>query len=64
MSVRDRKPEKKKSKEAGDVEKQSSERKSTRGPEEREFFSEEGAFSSGLRQKHMKIVKKTRVDTW
>ena len=32
LSVRDRTPEKKKCKEAGDVEEQSSERKSTRGP--------------------------------
>ena len=32
LSVRERTPEKKKGKEAGDVEEQSSERKSTRGP--------------------------------
>jgi len=41
LSVQDRTPEKKKGKEASDVEGNSSERKSTRGPAEREFFSEE-----------------------
>ena len=63
LSVRDRTPEKKKGKEAGDVEEQSSERKSTRGPAEREFFSEESAFAPSLRQKRMKIAQGTRVAT-
>jgi len=63
LSVRDRTPEKKKGKEAGDVEEQSSERKSTRGPAEREFFSEESAFATSLRQKRMKIAQGTRVAT-
>jgi hypothetical protein len=50
-SVRDRTPFKKTGKEAGDVEEQPSERKSTRGPAEREFFSEESALAPSLRQK-------------
>jgi hypothetical protein len=61
MSVRDRTPEKKKGKEAGDVEEQSSERKSTRGPAGHELFSEESAFAPSLRQKRMKIAQGTRV---
>ena len=56
LSVRDRTPEKRKCKEAGDVEEQSSERKSTRGPAEREFFSEVSAFAPSLQQKRMKIA--------
>jgi hypothetical protein len=63
LSVQDRTPEKKKGKEAGDVEEQSSERKSTRGPAEREFFSEESAFAPSLRQKRKKLAQGTRVST-
>jgi len=63
MSLRHRTPEKKKGKEAGDDEEQSSERKSTRGPAELEFFSEESVFASSLRQKRMKIAQETRVAT-
>jgi hypothetical protein len=63
LSVRDRTPEKNKGKEAGDVEEQSSERKSTRGPAEREFFSEESAFAPSFRQKRIIIAKRTRVFT-
>ena len=61
--MRDRTPEKKKGKEADDVEEQSPERKSTRGPAEREFFSEESVFYPVVRQKRIKIAQGTRVAT-
>jgi hypothetical protein len=63
LSVRDCTPDKKKGKGAGDVEVQSSERNSTRGPAEREVFSEESAFAPSLRQKRIKIAQGTRVAT-
>jgi hypothetical protein len=63
LSARDRTPEKKKGKEAGDVEEQSSERKSTRGPAERDFFSKESTFAPSLRQKRMKIAHGIRGAT-
>jgi hypothetical protein len=63
LSVRDRTPEKKTGKEAGDVKEQPSEHKSTRGPAEREFFSEESAFAPSLRQTCIKIAQGTWVDT-
>jgi hypothetical protein len=59
--VRGRTPEKKKGKEAGDVEEHSSERKSTRGPAER--FSEESALVPSPRQKRTKIDQGTQVPT-
>jgi hypothetical protein len=45
LSVRDRTPEKKKGKGAGDTEEQSPERKSTRGPAEHELFIVGSAFA-------------------
>jgi hypothetical protein len=63
LGVRSHTPENKKGKEAGDVEEKSSERKLTRGPAEREFFSEGSAFAPSLRQKCMKMAQGTRVDT-
>ena len=63
-SVRDRTLDKKKGKEAGDVEEQSSGRKSTRGPAEREFFSEESAFAPSLQQKRKKVLREHGLLRW